>query len=56
MVLVVEWETSKESTSVTESGDETEPSEPQFSLCSELGAAAFPVYDKSPVHSSFQYH
>lgn len=56
MVPVVEWETSKESTSVTESGGETEPSEPQFSLCSELGAAAFPVYDKSPAHSSFQYH
>lgn len=41
VVPVVEWETSKESTSVTESGSETEPSEPQFSLCSELGAAAF---------------
>lgn len=56
MVPVVEQETSKESTIVTESGGETEPSEPQFSLGSELGAAAFPVSDKSPAHSTFQYH
>lgn len=56
VVPVVEWETSKESTIVTESGGETEPSEPQFSLCSELGAAAFPVSDKSPAHSTSQYH
>lgn len=41
VVSVVEWETSKESTSVTESDGVTEPSEAQFSLCSELGAAAF---------------
>lgn len=56
VVPVVERETSKESTIVTESGGETEPSEPQFSLCSELGAAAFPVSDKSPAHSTSQYH
>lgn len=53
VVPAVERETSKESTSVTESGGETEPSE--FSLCSELAAAAFPVSDKSPAHSTFQY-
>lgn len=56
VVPVVEWETSKESTSVAESGSETELSEPHFSLCSELGAAACPDSDKSPAHSSFQNH